>query len=179
MSLKKNLPVNPLKNVPVNLHLRVINYMMLSSNLTIPPAVGLAMASPASHTVSHMVVKDEDVSQKISAEILATLESEPHVRKSPTWSSDSDTKTDNTISKVKKFIQDMDSGISFWLKHIKLEKDDIQDIKTGQLTSWIIDAYFEAYNLNCVRSQGIYIVKCFDHSDFEEIFDFNGSPKEC
>ncbi|THU89604.1 hypothetical protein K435DRAFT_802614 [Dendrothele bispora CBS 962.96] len=124
-----------------------------------------------------------------SAEILATLESEPCVRKSPTWSSDSDTKTDNTISKndmdtevilhdinmpspslmarfkylcglqhnfmsmedlwhvrVKKFIQDMDSGISFWLKHIKLEKDDIQDIKTGQLTSWIIDAYSEAYN---------------------------------
>ncbi|THU90364.1 hypothetical protein K435DRAFT_802083 [Dendrothele bispora CBS 962.96] len=39
--------------------------------------------------------------------------------------------------------QNMDSGATFCLKNIKLEKDDIQDVRAGQLTSWIIDAYFE------------------------------------
>ncbi|THU85073.1 hypothetical protein K435DRAFT_869639 [Dendrothele bispora CBS 962.96] len=65
----------------------------------------------------------------------------------------------------------MESGATFCVKDIKLEKDDIQDIRAGQLTSWIIDAYFEAYDH--VRIWGIYILKCFDHSDFEEIFNLN------
>ncbi|THU90367.1 hypothetical protein K435DRAFT_802086 [Dendrothele bispora CBS 962.96] len=56
-------------------------------------------------------------------------------------------------------------------RNIKLEKDDIQDVRAGQLTSWIIDAYFEVDDH--VRIQGIYILKCFDHSDFKEIFNFN------
>ncbi|THU77691.1 hypothetical protein K435DRAFT_812220 [Dendrothele bispora CBS 962.96] len=73
--------------------------------------------------------------------------------------------------RVKKFIQNSDSGATFCLKNIKLEKDDIQDVRAGQLTSWIIDAYFEVDDH--VRIQGIYILKCFDHSDFKEIFNFN------
>ncbi|THU97907.1 hypothetical protein K435DRAFT_857243 [Dendrothele bispora CBS 962.96] len=73
--------------------------------------------------------------------------------------------------RIKKFIQSIDSGATFCLKNIKLEKDDIQDVRAGQLTSWIIDAYFEVYDH--VRIQGIYILKCFDHSDFKEIFNFN------
>ncbi|THU75535.1 hypothetical protein K435DRAFT_814244 [Dendrothele bispora CBS 962.96] len=48
-------------------------------------------------------------------------------------------------SKVNEFMQNMDSGTTFLLKHIKLEKNDFQDIRAGQLTSRIIDAYFEIY----------------------------------
>ncbi|THU77417.1 hypothetical protein K435DRAFT_811904 [Dendrothele bispora CBS 962.96] len=72
---------------------------------------------------------------------------------------------------MKEFMQNMDSGTTFLLKHIKLEKNDFQDIRAGQLTSRIIDAYFEIYER--VRLQGIYIVKCFEHSEFEEIFNSN------
>ncbi|THU81661.1 hypothetical protein K435DRAFT_808888 [Dendrothele bispora CBS 962.96] len=89
------------------------------------------------------IVQNEE---EISTQILNTLESEPRNRKSPTWTSDSDTEIIHTAGKVKKFIQNMDSGATFCVKDIKLEKDDIQDIRAGQLTSWIIDAYFEAYD---------------------------------
>ncbi|THU89606.1 hypothetical protein K435DRAFT_865127 [Dendrothele bispora CBS 962.96] len=134
--------------------------------------------------------------QEISAQILNTLKSEPRNRKSPTWTSDSDTEIIHTAGKDDtntgvKLLNDIDmpslmerfkylcglqhdslSAEKLWHdRDIKLEKDDIQDVRAGQLTSWIIDVYFEAYDH--VRIQGIYILKCFDHSDFEEIFNFN------
>ncbi|THV02132.1 hypothetical protein K435DRAFT_853116 [Dendrothele bispora CBS 962.96] len=52
-------------------------------------------------------------------------------------------------SKVNEFMQNMDSGTTFLLKHIKLEKNDFQDIRAG----------FRAYT--------------FEHSEFEEIFNSN------
>ncbi|THU98870.1 hypothetical protein K435DRAFT_856208 [Dendrothele bispora CBS 962.96] len=70
-------------------------------------------------------------------------------------------------------MQNMESGTIFLLKHIRLEKNDFQDIRARQSTSLIIDAYFEKkFEIyERLRLQGIYIVKCFEHSEFEEIFN--------
>lgn len=72
---------------------------------------------------------------------------------------------------------DMKNGMKFIVHGIKIERSDLQIIKSGELTPQIINAYFRCFR-DRLAIEGVYILDALLYNEIEEAYELEDREEQ-